>query len=1405
MTDASSTLNIFDRSYDRRLQDVMQADRHRLTTFLKKIRSASKSGQPFDRNWSKFASQLEASEKQLKDRLAETFKIGIDKNLPIYSRREEIQAAIRDHQVVVICGETGSGKSTQLPLFLLEMGRGRRGLIGHTQPRRIAARSVSARVAQELGTPLGKHVGFKVRFSDSTGPLTMVKVMTDGILLAETQGDRYLEQYDTIIVDEAHERSLNIDFLLGYLKQLLPKRPDLRVIITSATIDAERFAEYFSSEGERGVSTPCLNDAQASETETNTDNTSEDESSELLSYSNSLGSSQHKGQGVDTPRSPKTSPIIFVEGRTYPVEVRYRPPKIDEEDRSTDWRQALTDALLELENEGMRDVLVFLPSERDIREAAKNLRGRFLSQRRSGDELEILPLYGRLSQADQERIFQPHQNRRVVLATNVAESSITVPGIDAVIDLGLARISRYSPRAKMQRLPIEPISKASADQRKGRCGRVGPGICIRLYDEADYNSREDYTPPEILRTNLASVILQTMSLNLGPITEFPFLDAPRAANINDGLRTLFELGAVDENDQLTDVGRQLASLPSDPRIGRMILAGDQEHCLHELLIIASVLEIQDPRDRPLDKQQAADEAHAKFAVPGSDFLTLLKLWNAYHEVKRDQSRGKLKKWCEQNFLSVNRMREWGELHQQLQELCEERRLNVRSRNSDADAIHKALLTGLLSSVAYLSGKQEYIGANGIKVHIWPGSVLSPGKIIATKGNTAGQASSATPKDGDQKGKRPAWFMAAEIIETSKQYARTVADIRPEWIEPISKHLAKKLHYDPFWDKRAGLVKCYQNITLFGLPIVTRRTVRYGHIDPEHAREIMIKEGIIKGEIVLEENFLTKNQQLLSQLNLLEAKLRKHDLLRTDDAQWEFYAERIPKDIHDVQALENWWKKVKQSQPEQLTLTAEKMLAAEVPSDVQQQYPDELKIEHLTLPLRYKYEPGEAEDGVTMVVPREALHQIPEQLLDWLVPGLVSEKIAAVLKSLPKQIRVSLIPLPETAKKLSAKMPYGFGPFYSSLSKELSYLIGQNYPADRLVTPDLPGYLKMGVEVVDENKKRLGWSKSLTDLQRQFPPQRETWKGQAKSELKKEDRGATPPARQDDVMTTWAIDKLEDSVKIHRGGIDLLAYPCLEDVGEGVVVKLAETAEIAKSMTRLGLARLFLLAHKKQLDQQIAHWPKLEAMELYGRKFAGFRGIRTQLKQLISRRVCQLAEPLPKNKVQYDLFLKQGREQIPNVVAEFTPVVTKMYEWCLKIDQHDSDTAALHQQALFEMQEQREALFPQDFFLIVPYPRLLHYPRYLQGIALRYEKLIAPQGVQRDRTRQQQVETFWRQYAQTPKPVMPSQAVVSALDDYRWMLEEYRVSVFAQELGTNGPISPQRLEKAWEKVVGLLKR
>ncbi len=1343
MPETTSVTNPFDNSLDQRLRHVLQVDRFRLQQFLRKIRTSAKSNQPFDRNLSKFIEQLSRSEKLLADRLAEQLTITCDTSLPIYARKQEIQAAIGSHQVVILCGETGSGKSTQLPLFLLEMGRGRQGVIGHTQPRRIAARSVASRVASELNSPLGTHVGFKVRFTDSTGPMTMVKVMTDGLLLAETQTDRYLNQYDTIIVDEAHERSLNIDFLLGYLKQLLPKRPDLRIIITSATIDAVRFADYFT-----------INETPA--------------------------------------------PTIIVEGRTYPVELRYRPPRADENDRNTDWRDALTDALLELENEGMRDVLAFLPSERDIREAARILRGRFTQSRRSGDDLEILPLYGRLSAADQERIFQPHQNRRIVLATNVAESSITVPGIDAVVDLGLARISRYSPRAKMQRLPIEPISKASADQRKGRCGRVGPGICIRLYEQSDYESREEYTSPEILRTNLAAVVLQTMSLGLGAIQEFPFLDPPRAANINDGIRTLFELGAIDENDALTPIGRQLASLPVDPRIGRMILAGEQLHCLHEVLIIASVLEIQDPRDRPLDKQLAADEAHQKFLVPTSDFLSLLKLWNSYHDYKQNNSRSKLKKWCEQNYLSVNRMREWSELHQQLLGLCDERRLKVKSRNPDADEIHKALLTGLLSNIAYLTGQQEYLGAGGLKLHIWPGSVLAPGKSVFPK--------TQSPQDSKaeaSKSKKPAWFMAAEIVETTKQYARTCAVIRPEWVEPISKHLTKKLHYDPFWDKRAGLVKAYQNITLFGLPIVTRRTVRYSNVNPEHAREIMIKEGIIKGEIELAEidrqhNFVIGNQKLLDTLDILQAKLRRHDLLRTEDAQWDFYTQRIPADIVDSAGLQLWWNKFRQQQPDHLILTAERMLTSELPANMSAMYPDDLTIEHLTLRLVYKYEPGEKEDGVTLVVPRAALHQIPSQLLDWLVPGLVAEKIQAILKSLPKNIRVGLIPLNVTAEKLAAKMPYGFGPFYETLARELSKIVGNPVSVHLLQHVDLPAYLQFTIEVIDENKTRLAISRSLTDLQQKFPAQRETYHATRSISTPIH----TPASKA--ALTTFPDEPLPESVTINRGGINLLAYPCLEDTGEGVNVTLAETADIARSLSQLGLSRLFLIACKKQLDQQIAHWPKLDAMELYGRKFVGYRGIKHQLKQLISRRIATLAQPLPRDKAAYEKFLSTGRGQIPDIVAEFTPVLTKMYEACLKLDQKDNDTVALHQPALFEIQDQRESLFPQDFLLTVSYPRLLHYPRYLNGALIRYDKLIAPQGVQKDRQRQQQLEPFWRQFLATPRPKHAKLMIVEAFEEYRWMIEEFRISLFAQELGTNGAISPQRLEKQWQKVLQLLK-
>ncbi len=737
------------RELERLIPQTLAADRHRLRRRARSIQQALKQKKPCDRNLARLADEIGRSVELRQKRLDGKPAVTFDGSLPINESHVEIKQAIAKHQVVVVCGETGSGKSTQLPKICLEMGRGIDGMIGHTQPRRIAARSVAARVAEELHCAVGQEVGFKIRFTDATNPRTYVKLMTDGILLAETQGDSFLNQYDTIIIDEAHERSMNIDFLLGYVKRLLPKRPELRLIITSATIDATRFSEHFA-----------------------------------------------------TAAGP--APVIEVSGRTYPVEVRYRPLAGEDDGDEADLQRGVSDAVEELTAAGEGDILVFMPTERDIRETAQALRGRQISGSRMGKGIEILPLYGRLSTAEQNRVFQSHAQRRIVIATNVAESSLTVPGIHSVIDAGTARINRYSARSKVQRLPIEPISRASADQRKGRCGRLGPGICIRLYSEQDYLTRDEYTPPEIQRTNLAAVILQTVALKLGPIEEFPFLDPPKPIAIREGYKTLFELGAIDERDQLTDIGRKLSRLPVDPRVGRMVLAAQEENCLREVLIIAAALELQDPRERPVDKQQAADEAHEQFVHEESDFLSYLKLWDFYERLKADLSRNRLRKACQQNFLSYNRLREWQEIHRQLLRIVEQQKLKQQPRRDDYDAIHRALLTGLLSGLAFRSDTYEYTGAGGQKLHLWPGSGAFE--------------------------KKPKWIVAAELVETGKRYARTVARVSPNWIEPLAEHLVTRAYSEPHWVAESGSAMVFEKVSLFGLPIIPRRRIPYGRVD-----------------------------------------------------------------------------------------------------------------------------------------------------------------------------------------------------------------------------------------------------------------------------------------------------------------------------------------------------------------------------------------------------------------------------------------------------------------------------------------------------------------------------------------------------------------------------------------------
>ncbi len=1284
--------------------NAMAADRYRLRRRLRGIEQSRKAGKPFDRNLAQLAADVTRSVELRHARMSNVPVVRYPDDLPIISRRDEIMAAIRAHPVVVVSGETGSGKSTQLPKFCLELGRGIDGFIGHTQPRRIAARSVAARLAEELCSPLGDAVGYKIRFADATKPETYIKLMTDGILLAETQADRFLDQYDTLIIDEAHERSLNIDFLLGYVKRLLGKRQDLRVVITSATIDAARFAEHFTSE---------------------------------------LG----------------PAPVIEVSGRTYPVEVRYRPLTTEDDADEFDVNQGIAAALEELTGEGPGDLLVFLPTERDIREAAKHLRGYTL---RDGRKTEVLPLYARLSAAEQNKIFQPHGARRIVLATNVAESSLTVPGIHYVIDTGTARISRYSARSKVQRLPLEPVSQASADQRKGRCGRLGPGICVRLYAETDYLSRDQYTTPEIRRTNLAAVILQTKALRLGPIEEFPFLDPPRAEHIRDGYKTLFELGALDEKQELTDIGQRLARLPVDPRIGRMVLAATQEGSLHEVLIIASALEVRDPRERPVERQQAADERHSQFAHEDSDFFAYLKLWDFYHHLKENLSRNQLHRACRDNFLSHNRLREWVDIHRQLCQMVRESGLKPGARRDDYGAVHRALLTGLLSSVAFRTDNYEYTGASGQKFYLWPGSGVF--------------------------GKKPKWVVAAELLETTRPYLRTVARIDPDWIEPLAEHLVKRSYSDPHWSRRAASAMAYEKVSLWGLPVVTRRRVRLGPIDPQGARELLVQHGLVEGDYDTRAEFFHHNRRLLDEIGSLGAKSRRRDFVVDDQARYRFYDARVPPDVIDGQSFDRWRRIAERDDPRALFMTIGDLLGEDAPDVEATDFPDAIPVDHMELPVDYRFEPGAEHDGVTLVVPKEGLGRIRPEQLGWLVPGLLEEKIVALVRGLPKHIRRNLVPIPETARKALKELQYGQGPFLSSLSAALKKVTGEYVPVEAFRADELPQHLRMNVRVVDDAGKTLLTGRNVIDLRK---------------ELGADAEAATVEIRDDawhrDGITTWDFDEMPHRIEVQRGGVNLPAYPALVDQASSVSLRLFESPEQAAFQTRGGLRRLYVLAEKRELKAQIDWIPQLNTWTLHAAAICGASQLRGQLIDLLAERTFLRSRDLPRTR---DLF-EQRRRQRDQWITPAVQEVTHVVEAILK-EYHptrlalENATGKQWPYALEDMRRQLVRLTPPNMLTHTPWERLIHMPRYLRGIRVRLDKLNA--GAH-DRDRRGHLELAPRElaYFQRQRDHQAQGVFDPELDRYRWMLEEFRVSLFAQELGTAFSISAKRLDKQAEKV------
>ena len=1334
------------------LSRTLLTDRHRLRRQWQGIQEAQKAGRAVEQNFARFQAALQRSCALRDQRTNGRPKITFDEQLPVCQRREEIAAAIRDHRVIVLCGETGSGKSTQLPKICLELGRGIEGVIGHTQPRRIAARSVASRIAEELNVPIGREVGFKVRFADSTSPQTYIKLMTDGVLLAETQNDRWLDQYDTIIVDEAHERSLNIDFLLGYLHRLIGRRRDLKLIITSATIDAQRFADHFKSVA-------------------------------------------------------GNVPVLEVTGRTYPVEILHRPLTPDEEGNEPDLQQAVSQAVAELTSRGPGDVLVFMPTEREIHEASKTLRGRTFG----GSRPELLPLYARLSAAEQQKVFHPSSSRRIVIATNVAESSLTVPGIHYVVDAGTARISRYSPRSKLQRLPIEPISRASADQRAGRCGRIGPGTCIRLYAEEDYRQREQYTAPEILRSNLADVILQTKILGLGPIEEFPFLEAPKAESIRDGYKTLFELGAVTEDHELTPLGRKLARLPVDPRIARIVWAALDEHCLSEVLIIASALEIQDPRERPLEKQQQADESHQRFADEDSDFLSYLKLWDFYHKLKSELSKGQLRKACSQNFLSWTRMREWIDVHAELVAIVTEslselsdkgefKKSETRKKESasiptkrsagnskpfpsasatgpwvrrgDSAAIHRALLTGFLSSIAVRTESGEYQTAGSQKAFLWPGSGLA--------------------------GKKPKWIVASELVETSRRFLRTVARIDPNWIEPLAQHLLSRSYSEPHWDPENLGVAAFEKVSLFGLLIVPRRRVGYARIDPLKTRELFIEHGLVQGEWgTLSDNstprlappdFLNRNRELIRQLEDLQTRSRRGSILKDEQVQYDFYESRLPEEILDGQRLVQWLRTATNSDRQRLLMTEADLIDEEAARATKSEFPDAVQIQGLSLPLSYKLDPGADDDGVTVTVPQQGLNQLDAQRLGWLVPGLIADKIEALIRTLPKESRRALVPIPETARKVADVLKFGEGAFADSVAEAIEVVTGIVIARGEFQEDRLPYHLRMQIRIVDDEGETLGEGRDLVSLRQEYG-------GAAASRFSSSD----DPRWNRDGILTWDLGTLPPEIDVRRAGVALKGYPTLIDNGESVSLRLVDDPRRALHELRFGIRRLICLTIHRELKQQVDHLPQLNNWTLQAKTFPQPFPFRQQVMELIADRAFLADQKLPRSEPQFRDCLKAGRLKLTQAAADVSHLIGPLFQTFMEIRKTWEKTAAPQWQSTRQdVHAQLGQLFAPGFLVQTPWPWLQQFPRYARAIVMRLQKLSTGAGP-RDAQSLVEVVPRWQRGIERMKQHLSRHFFDPELQTYRWMTEEFRVSVYAQELGTALPVSEKRLDQQWAKV------
>lgn len=1289
------------------LDHAMISDRQRLRRQLLELRK-----KPDDGKQAQWVERLQASCARVTARRESVPAIRYDDNLPIAAKREEIKKLLCEHQVLIIAGETGSGKTTQLPKICLELGRGQHGQIAHTQPRRIAARSVAARVAEELATPLGGLVGYQVRFEDQSEANTLVKLMTDGILLAETQHDRFLERYDTIIVDEAHERSLNIDFLLGFLKTLLPRRPDLKVIITSATIDLERFSEHFDK-----------------------------------------------------------APIIEVSGRTYPVDTWYRPlvSEQDEEGNSVEEDLSVDQAIIATLDEiasfersngkGPGDVLVFLPGEREIRDAADVLRKAQLKH------TEILPLYARLSPAEQQRIFQSHPGRRVVLATNVAETSLTVPGIRYVIDSGTARISRYSYRAKVQRLPIEAVSQASANQRKGRCGRVEPGICVRLYSEEDFNARPAFTDPEILRTNLAAVILQMLHLRLGAIDAFPFIEPPDGKAITDGFNLLQELSAVTRENQLTAVGRQLARLPVDPRLARMLLEAAQQGSLQEVLIVASALSVQDPRERPPERQQAADQAHAQWKDADSDFAALVNLWRGFEEQRQALTASPLRNWCRKNFLNYLRLREWRDAHRQLALICRELQLEVNKDPADHPRMHKAILSGLLSQIGQKTEEGDYLGARQRRFWIHPSSGIGR--------------------------KRPQWLMAAELMETTKLYARMVAKIEPDWIEPLARHLVKTNHFEPHWEKKRGQVVAFEQVTLYGLIIIGRRPVHFGPVDPVASRELFIREGLVRGEIQSRARCLTANRELLEQLDALEAKARRRDILADEETLYAYYDARVPAEVHQTATFDSWYKVNSQKDPQLLIMREEDVLAREASEVTAAQYPDTLRLGDLTLALSYHFEPNHPRDGVTLTVPAPLLPSLPGERLEWLVPGLIEAKCIALVRNLPKALRKNFVPVPDFVRAALQRMTFAEGSLPQALGRELLRMTGARVADEAWAEAEqqVESHLRMNLEVLDGQGKSLGEGRDLAQLTARFV------------EASQAALAAPSGAKGQSPVQAKAFAPVAQTTQQNIAGLSMTVYPGL--VEEAGIVKEGRfsTAAEAQYQHRRALQRLLLQQLAEPAKFLRGKLPGLTELGLLYRELGRVEALVEDI-LLASLDSCVLEgeASLPRDGAGLQALAERKRGgwvEHAERLARLTLDILKLWHGLQKRFKGKIDLAQAV--SLNDIKQQLGQLVYPGFVRETPLPWLKELPRFLKAVELRLEKL--PSQVQKDRVWSGELANAWAQYATRLAKHAREGKHDPQLLLYRWWLEEYRVSLFAQQLGTTVPISDKRLSKQWAQVDG----